>query len=185
MLDSRLDLIIGPMFSGKTSELINIYNKYKISNVKGVLLINHFTDNRYTDNSFLVTHSNIKEECILLNNLTVLLKDEKLLSNKVFLINEGQFFDDLFNVVLELVEKHNKIVYIAGLDGDFNRNKIGQILDLIPYCDNIIKKKSICEKCKLLENGLFTYKKQKNNKVIEIGGKDLYIPLCRKCFIES
>ena len=65
----------------------------------------------------------------------------------MFLINEGQFFENLYETVLNLVEKHNKQVYVCGLDGDFKRNKMGEILDLIPISDKVVKLKSRCSIC--------------------------------------
>ena len=57
-----LELIIGPMFSGKTSRLVEIYNQCKFCNIK-VIAINHSIDNRY-DDDLLSTHDKIKIPCI-------------------------------------------------------------------------------------------------------------------------
>jgi hypothetical protein len=62
----------------------------------------------------------------------------QIANSKVILINEGQFFPDLLNFVNELL-KYNKKIYICGLDGDFERKKFGQIIDLIPLCDKVEK----------------------------------------------
>ena len=65
-------------------------------------------------------------------------KNEIINNTNDILIDEAQFFTDLMEI-LYIVEKLNKNVYIFGLDGDFKRNKFGNILDLIPYCDTITK----------------------------------------------
>ena len=102
-----------------------------------------------------------------------------LKSVKCFIINEGQFFDDLYDVVNLLVTEHNKIVYVGGLDGDFNMRKFGQMLDLIPICDKVEKLTAICSLCK--NTASFTKRIIKDNKQVLIGSSDMYIPVCRTC----
>jgi thymidine kinase len=100
----------------------------------------------------------------------------------VILINEGQFFKGLKDVVLDMIEKQGKIVYICGLDGDFKRQKFGELLDLIPYCDKVNKLTSFCSKCRNGKNGLFSCRVTKETEQIVIGS-DNYKPLCRQCYL--
>lgn len=84
------------------------------------------------------------------------------------------------------MDKYKKTIIITGLDGDFNRVKFGDILELIPVCDSIKKLHSFCSNCsndKNLKPGIFTHKKVKNNEVISIGADDIYMTLCRECYI--
>ena len=81
-----------------------------------------------------------------------------------------------------MVENHNKIVYICGLDGDFKREKFGEILDLIPYCDKVTKLNSFCSKCRNGKKGLFSCRVSKETEQVVIGS-DNYKPLCRKCYL--
>jgi len=153
-----LEIILGPMYSGKTSRLVEIYNQCNFCNIK-VAVINHSIDNRY-DDELLSTHDKIKIPCIKTENLFDIWDDEihlehdikdipkikdkfKLATSQVILINEGQFFPDLFDFVKMLL-KHEKRIYVCGLDGDFERKKFGQILDLIPLCDKVEKLTSLC-----------------------------------------
>jgi thymidine kinase len=96
------------------------------------------------------------------------------------LINEGQFFDDLFEVVNDMIN-HGKQVYVCGLDGDFERKKFGQILDLIPLCDKVSKLTTLCAICKNGTLGIFTTRltSEKEQTII---GSDSYIPVCRDCY---
>ena len=55
---SYLELIIGPMFSGKSSRLIQIIRKYKVLN-KSILVIKPIIDNRYSHNSHIITHDQV------------------------------------------------------------------------------------------------------------------------------
>ncbi|MEX0595792.1 MAG: hypothetical protein WD512_04760, partial [Candidatus Paceibacterota bacterium] len=96
-------------------------------------------------------------------------------------INEGQFFDDLYRWTEWMVEENNKEVYICGLDGDFNRNKFGQILDLIPMCDKVTKLKSLCSICKNGKKALFSLRVT-DSKVQVLIGSDCYKPVCRNCY---
>lgn len=131
-----LDLIIGPMFSGKTSSLINHYNRYKVYNQR-VCIINYEDDKRYTNHG-VSTHDKIIIDCIMAKTIKEVI-DNHVDDYDVFLINEGQFFCDLFTSVHELVETKHKRVHIAALDGNFKREPIGNILQLIPLCDNVEK----------------------------------------------
>ena len=104
----------------------------------------------------------------------------KLLNEtRSFIINEGQFFEDLYEVVDILVNKYNKIVYVGGLDGDYKMKKFGNILDLIPICDSVEKLTAICSSCK--STAAFTKRITEEDEQLLIGSSDKYIPVCRKC----
>lgn len=173
-----LEIVIGPMFSGKTSHLINLHKQYSLANMKP-FIINYEDDKRY-DNVKISTHDKQMVEsnnCLVLSNIL----DENTIQNfNVFLINEAQFFPDIYDSVLKLLE-HNKIVHIVGLDGDFQRNVFGDIYKLIPHCDSIIKKKSICMKCKNGTKAIFSHRIT-NETATKVIGSDNYIPLCRSCY---
>jgi thymidine kinase len=174
---SYLELIIGPMFSGKTSRLVEIYKQYKFCNIS-VLVINHSFDNRY-DDTLLSTHDKIMIPCIRTSKLYDIELDI-INSPEIILINEGQFFEDLYDWVENML-KLNKKIYICGLDGDFERKKFGTILDLIPLCDKVTKLTSLCNICKNGTPGIFS-KRITNETIQTIIGHDNYIPVCRKCY---
>jgi thymidine kinase len=175
-----LQLIIGPMFSGKTSSIINLVKQYKFSKTS-VCVINYAEDKRYDENK-LSTHDKVKIECLNGLFLKDILNNDIVSKNNVFLINEGQFFPDLYDQVLNLVEKHNKIVHVCGLDGDFTRNGFPEIMKLIPLADSIEKKQSICMRCENGTKALFSHRVS-NEKEIKVIGSDNYIPLCRSCYL--
>ena len=172
-----LDLVVGSMFSGKTEYLIDIYNKFK--DEKKIFVINHNLDNRY-DNNQIVSHNRNK---IPVNMKTTNLSEISLNSidnYHIFIINEGQFFPDLIEFVQNLLNK-KKHIYISGLDGDYKQEKFGQILDLIPICDNITKLKSICNICHE-KKGIFSKRIVDLQQKILVGSEETYIPICRFCF---
>jgi thymidine kinase len=176
-MDSYLELIVGPMFSGKTSKLLDIYKQCKFCNMR-VIIVNHEIDKRYHD-TMVSSHDKVLAPCIQSAHLSDI-KDDLIAKYDVILINEGQFFGDLYSVVLELLQNKKKI-YICGLDGDFSRKKFGCILDLIPMCDKITKLSSLCSKCKDGTAGIFSMRLT-DSKDQTMVGSDSYIPVCRKCY---
>jgi len=172
-----LKIIFGPMFSGKTTELLNVYRLYTLCDIS-CCVVNHSSDNRY-DAKMLSSHDKVMIPCFSVKNLTSIL--DKINNYQVFLINEAQFFNDLYETVFTLVEKYKKRVYICGLDGDFTRSKFGQIIDLIPLADEIEKKKAICMGCKNGTKGIFTQRLSAETGQMIIGVKN-YRAVCRKCF---
>lgn len=179
-----LEVILGPMFSGKTSKLVEIYKQYMFCNIP-VIVINHSEDIRYSETD-MVTHDQIKINCVQSKNLLSVVHDQidVFTSNETLavIINEGQFFPDLYSTVYQMVNEHKVHVYVAGLDGDFKQEKFGQMLDLIPICDKVYKLHSLCVKCKNGSKAIFSHRT--NTEITsqkQIGSSDLYIPLCRKC----
>jgi thymidine kinase len=79
-----------------------------------------------------------------------------------------------------MLEK-GKQIYICGLDGDFERKKFGQILDIIPLCDKVTKLTSLCSICKNGKPGIFS-KRISCEKAQTVVGSDNYIPVCRNCY---
>jgi thymidine kinase len=191
-----LEIILGGMYAGKTSRLVEIYKQCKFCDIS-VAVINHSIDNRY-DNELMSTHDHIKIPCIkteklldlwteddidLKNNIELVprIKDKlSVIRSDVILINEGQFFEDLEEFVKKLLENRKKI-YVCGLDGDFERKKFGKILDLIPLCDKVTKLTSLCSLCKNGTPGIFS-KRITCEKEQTIVGSDNYIPVCRNCY---
>ena len=178
-----LEIILGPMYSGKTSRLVEIYKQCKLCNIP-VAVINHSIDTRYDSGDLLSTHDKIKIPCIKTTNLFDIYENEDVYFSKVILINEGQFFPDLYHFVKDMISNINKKkVYICGLDGDFERQKFGEILDLIPLCDKVTKLTSICSLCKNGNPGIFS-KRISDEKEQTLVGSDNYIPVCRICYVK-
>ena len=194
-----LEIILGGMYAGKTSRLVEIYKQCKFCSIP-VVVINHSIDTRYDDEedeSLLSTHDKVKIPCIKTEKLfdiwsdTISLEEDiktiprikdkvNVATSEVILINEGQFFQDLEEFV-KILLKYDKKVYVCGLDGDFERKKFGQILDIIPLCDKVTKLTSLCSICKNGNTGIFS-KRITTEKEQTIVGSDNYIPVCRSCY---
>ena len=180
--ESYLELVFGPMFSGKTTHLLNVQRQYNICDIS-CCVINYAEDKRYHD-TLLCTHDKQTTTSLNVHNLAEIFNLVCLNDYPVILINEGQFFPDIYDVTKKLVEQHHKKVYICGLDGDFKRNKFGTLLDLIPLADSVFKKTAICKLCKDGTPGLFTMRLSGEHEQIVIGAEN-YIPVCRTCYLKK
>ena len=131
-----LKIILGPMTSGKTTELIKEYNRHVAGGFK-CCFINHSTDDRYgSGNSKTSTHNkSVVNNTFSCDKLDYLMLDEtqRIDPFDVFFINEGQFFSDLKFYVDYLVNRKNKKVYVCELDGDFRREKIWNTIRYYSY----------------------------------------------------
>ena len=183
-LPSKLHIIIGPMFSGKTTEIIKQYNKNKLNNIP-TMVVNYIEDNRYSDTE-LSSHDKVLIPCIKMKYLKEIygcLKDfieiKTCFKYKYILINEAQFFTDLYKTVKELLSIDNIILIVSGLDGDYKMEKFGKILDLIPMANKITKLSSKCYNCG--QPAHFTMRKIVSSKQKLIGTDDIYSASCRMC----
>ena len=190
---TKLKIIMGCMWSGKTTELIRECERYK-SIGKKVLYISPIVDNRnkkvvlgnYLSYNLgkINTHNNNYVQCIKLESLNELENNwEEILKWDVFGIDEAQFFNNL-DIVKSLVN-NNKIVIVSGLDGDFKQEKFGCILNLIPICDDIVKLHALCKMCNDGTIGVFSKRIINNQDQTLIGGKDEYLAVCRKCLVKD
>jgi thymidine kinase len=179
---SELHLILGPMFAGKTTTLINKANEISdILNKDKILLINHSSDIRYSENTFITSHDNIKIPCIamsLLSTIFDLNSDFNISNIKYIFINEGQFFPDLFDIIKVLLFKYQIKIYICGLDGDYKQEPFPncKLLELIPLSSSVIKLNAICSYCK--NKAPFTKRLINSNDIVLIGGVESYQPVC-------
>ena len=164
-----LQLIIGPMFSSKTTELIRFKKRADVLNKK-VLVINHPINKRYGTDK-ICSHDQITlDHNIITNKLTeipIKYKDDYI-SADLILIDELQFFneDDAFEFITNSIDKHHKNVVCASLNGDSNRKPFGVLPRLIPHTDNIIKLDALCKEC--MDGTIAQFSKRIKKKLIII-----------------
>tara|TARA_Y100000817_G_scaffold312389_1_gene306264 strand:+ start:443 stop:1006 length:564 start_codon:yes stop_codon:yes gene_type:complete len=174
-----LHIIIGPMFSGKSTKLINEINTLKMYK-KNILIINSNKDSRVSSD-YIKTHNDIKYKAIKLNDLD----DSKVVSiiqkYDTVCIDEAQFFSNLIAFVKKLL-KYNIHIIVTGLNGDTQQNKFGHIIDLMPLANKIDKLSGICTLCNDGTPGDFSILKKNMEKKSQIlvGGDDMYQCVCRK-----
>lgn len=183
-----LELILGCMFASKSTELIKRANRYK-SIGKKILAINCAINKRYNTNK-ISTHDNNTLDCAIVQKLSEIFETDnnKVLyyNADVILIEELQFFKDAFQFVTRAVDKDKKIVICAGLDGDYKREPFPVISQLIPHADKTIKLTAFCKICSDGTPAIFTKKINtisKTNMQIFVGGKNMYIPVCRNHYL--
>lgn len=175
----NLHLIIGPMYAGKTSKLIETYTN-AIKNNHNVIVLTHSSEIRYSIDK-LSTHDQKQISCFKYDKINTFIQDkpDDISKSHVILIDEAQFFEDLLQIK-NLVDECHKNIYVFGLDGDFKRNKFGQILDLVPCCDSIEKLTAQCSICS--KSAIFSCRIINSDEQVLIGSNESYKPLCRKCY---
>ena len=177
-----LEIIMGPMFSGKTTELCRRVRRHDYTNHK-VMVINHISDSRYGAAADTLTHDNMSCPSLPVANLKELYARFDYTNTSYIYVNEAQFFNDLVDFCKTAVDVHQKHVIVFGLDGDFERKAFGQILHLIPLANKIHKLTAMCRCCGDGTEALFTKRTTAEAAQILVGGDDKYMAVCRKHYI--
>jgi thymidine kinase len=186
-----LEIITGPMMSGKSTELLRRLS-IDHSIMKNVLYVNHISDVRSGNKGFS-THNLLYSPDIQnifppmrVSKLPVF-TDVELKKYHTIAIDEAQFFDDLSEVV-NYVEKLGKRVIISGLIGDYQRSIFGKLLYLFPFANKISLLTAKCESCARedinhVSSASFTHRISNDTCQTVVGDKDKYISLCRKHYV--
>ena len=174
-----LTIITGPMFSGKTSHLIDMVFDLQKTNM---IVIKHHTDTRY-DSDCIVTHDNKMVEATKMHRLLDIFTFKSYYDCKYILIDEGQFFEDLYDFVRIAVDIDQKQVFISGLVSDYQRKPFKVMSQILPLADDIIVKHGKCARCE--NKSVFSKRKQVGDKICAsqvLVGSNNYEPVCRKCY---
>lgn len=175
----RIDIILGPMFSGKTSHLIRLIKSYQ-SNNKSCLVLNHVFDSRYTPEPYLLSHNNEQIPAKKISLLEEIIQRKEYQQHDVIAIDEAQFFKDIVKGA-EFLANEGKHVLVSGLDGTFLRKPFGDLINLIPLAESVTKLHAKCVKCQDMAS--FTMRiNSEEKKDILVGDEQVYAPLCRKCY---
>jgi len=180
-----LEITFGPMFSGKTTSIIDKANRFISlrtlqSRPSRILIINYSEDNRKTiTKDGLTPHvprtiiHNKNSSCIKVTTLSSI----DISAYDYIVVDESQFFTDLVESVLGWLVQ-GKHVHCAGLVADSNRRIFGNLCQLIPRADEVEQLKAFCSMCgdKIL-NAPFTrcLKDKSHQKLI---GDDIYSAVC-------
>lgn len=196
---ARLEVITGPMFSGKSEELVRRMGRSAWAN-RNILLVKPSSENRNTRNIFnliegdkargIEANKKLKEYDRLAKRS---LEHPKELGRLVdsfkpalLVIDEIQFFGrEILEYLEELLEKmkgKNFTIIAAGLDMDAWRRPFGIMPQLLAMADEVLKLTAVCLVCQG-ENGpaIFTQKKGGTGKQVEVGDTELYEARCRVC----
>jgi thymidine kinase len=178
-----LELYIGSMFSGKSSAVIAALRRKSVIGIY-TMCITHSADTRYAENA-IASHSGESYPATAVPELMPLLKSDVFRSSNYVIIEEANFFPDLKQFVIIAVETLKKHVLCVGLDGDYERKPFGQLLDLIPYADEIKKFKALCSICKDGTEACFTDRISDATDQLVVGGAEKYQALCRSHFLKK
>jgi thymidine kinase len=174
-----VEVIAGSMFSGKTEELIRRLRRAKFAGLR-VEIFKPAVDIRYSETNVVSHNENSIMSTPVQNASSILLLTSGV---EVVGIDEAQFFDDsLVEVCTKLADAGTRVI-VAGLDMDFSGRPFGPMPALMAVAEYISKVHAICVRCGNLAN--YSHRKTKSEKVVVLGEKDIYEPLCRSCYIKS
>jgi thymidine kinase len=183
-----VEVICGPMFSGKTTKLIEKIKFLESYNIN-FLVFKPVIDDRYSLKEELITHNLITFPSFLIK------KSEEILSfvqknsqtNTIF-IDEAQFFDFNIEKILNDLSYQGINIIVSGLELDFCGRPFGSMPYLLSIADKVTKLKSLCVICKkeacrtqrIISNGLIP---TNHDKIILVGGQNYHEPRCKKCHL--
>jgi len=172
----RIEVICGSMFSGKTEELIRRLRRAQFANQK-IAIFKPGIDTRYSDME-VVSHDAHKIESRPIKDAAQMLEVDK--DVQVVGIDEAQFFgSNLVDVCQELANRGIRVI-AAGLDTDYLGKPFGPIPALLAVAEDVQKVHAICVKCGALAN--HSHRLSQSKKLVVLGEKDIYEPLCRECY---
>jgi thymidine kinase len=172
-----IEVIVGPMFSGKSEELIRRITRYHLARVP-TQTFKPALDNRYAVTE-VVSHSRLSTEAIPVATSEDLLKsvDDRTV---VVGIDEGQFFDDGLIEVAETLAGAGKNLIIAGLDLDYLGRPFEPIPSLMLRAEYVTKALAVCHRCG--GPGLFTQRVVDSDELVVLGAMGAYEARCRRCY---
>lgn len=171
-----IEVICGSMFSGKTEELIRRLKRARFANQK-IEIFKPYLDKRYSDKD-VVSHDLHSIESIPIKNAEKMLEVSE--DVQVVGVDEAQFFGENLVEVAQTLANRGIRVIIAGLDTDYLGKPFGPIPALLAVAEDVQKVHAICVKCGNLAN--HSHRLSRSKKLVVIGEKDVYEPLCRACY---
>jgi thymidine kinase len=174
-----IEVICGSMFSGKTEELIRRMRRAQFAKQK-VEIFKPAMDVRYSEENVVSHDQNSIPSTPVESSGNILLLSGDI---DVVGIDEAQFFDEgLVDTCNQLANQGIRVI-VAGLDMDFKGNPFGPIPNLCAIADDVTKVHAICVECGKLAG--YSHRLVKNDKLVLLGEKDEYRPLCRQCYGQS
>lgn len=179
-LSSQVELILGPMFGAKSTELIRRLRRYGHASKK-TLLLKWTKDVRYSQTHVMTHDQDVSEKAYSINSLEEF--DQTLLKHiDVLGVDEGQFFTGLNRFVRNIVEDNPQlIVIVAALASNSKREPFGEVWELGPIASKIEYKTGICSFCKF-DGAAFTARLIHVESEVHVGGAEVYQCACEKCY---
>ena len=174
-----IEVVTGSMFSGKTEELIRRLRRAEIAR-QNVGIYKPKIDNRYSEKD-VVSHDSKIVSAIPVQSAKDIIELAK--DNEVVGIDEAQFFEDDLVEVCNYLANNGKRVIVAALDMDFTGKPFGPLPQLMSIAEYVTKVHAICMRCGNLAN--YSHRLSDAQKLVMLGEKDIYEPLCRSCFTKA
>ncbi|MBN3286213.1 KITH protein, partial [Polyodon spathula] len=168
----------GPMFSGKSTELMRRVRRFQVAQYQ-CLVVKYAKDTRYSEKG-VATHDRNTMEAVPASQLKEVYQQALLCC--VIGIDEGQFFPDTVEFCEEMADR-GKTIIVAALDGTFQRKAFGNILNLVPLAESVVKLNAVCMEC--FREAAYTKRLGAEKEVEVIGGTDKYHAVCRACYSAS
>jgi thymidine kinase len=172
-----IEVVCGPMFSGKSEELIRRLRRAEIARQR-VQIFKPGIDQRYSDNH-IVSHSELKIQSESVRDWQEL---EKRLDwrTEVIGIDEAQFLGEgLVDLVVRLADMGKRVI-IAGLDTDYLGRPFHPMPELLAVADEIAKTLAICMQCG--NPAKHTQRLVQSDELVVVGAAGMYEARCRRCF---
>lgn len=184
-MSGKLTVACGPMFSGKTEELIRRVRRAYHADL-GVQIFMPDIDTRHE--GALISHAGTDLQTQQVPFAPTVVSTEDLFARRVrpnvsfVVIDEAQFFGTtIVGEVLALLRR-DVSVFAAGLDRDYRGRPFGSMPALLAHADEVVKLTAICAACKTLDSGTMTHRIAGGEAQIQIGDGADYQPLCRSCW---
>jgi thymidine kinase len=172
-----IEVIVGPMFSGKSEELIRRLRRAEIARKK-VQIFKPAIDVRYSKNG-IVSHSGLEIQSDPVKDAEEIINKVNLLTEVVG-IDEGQFLGEgLVNVCQKLAEAGKRVI-VSGLDMDYLGRPFEPMPRLLTIAEEITKLLAICIRCG--NPAVHTQRLVHSDDLIVVGAKGMYEARCRRCF---
>ncbi|MBC6695383.1 thymidine kinase [Terrisporobacter mayombei] len=179
-----IEVVVGPMYSGKSEELIRRLKRAKIAK-QNIIVFKPHIDDRYSK-SDVVSHSGDSINAIAIEKASDIydLIDDSI---QVVGIDEVQFFDDdIIDITVDLANKGIRVI-AAGLDMDFKGEPFGPTPQLLAVAEFVDKIQAICSVCgqpatrsqRLIDGQPARY----DDPIIQVGAVESYEARCRKCHV--
>ena len=178
-----LEVICGPMFSGKSEELIRRLRRAIIAR-QTVLTFKPIIDDRYAKKK-VQSHDGSTINALPVENPKAILEQIHGHNSSVIGIDEVQFFDNnVIGVICTLIDEGKRVI-VSGLDLDFRCMPFGPMPMLLAIADKVIKLSAICTQCtaeahftqRLIDKKPASF----NDPIVLIGAQDSYEARCRNC----
>jgi thymidine kinase len=172
-----IEVVCGPMFSGKSEELIRRLRRAEIARQR-VQIFKPVIDQRYSDNH-IVSHSELKIRSESVKDAAEVAAKVDI-RTEVIGIDEAQFLGmELVDIALRMADMGKRII-IAGLDTDYLGRPFHPIPELLAVADEITKTLAICMQCG--NPAKHTQRLVASEDLIVVGAAGMYEARCRRCF---